>query len=87
MPDQGEKIAVNDDLSRNVPDQLIAPFIEGDGIGVDITPVMRHVVDAAVEKAFGGERRIVWMELYAGIEWEAGTPEVKKVICREDCDL
>ena len=66
VPDQGEKITVNDDLSLNVPDQPIVPFIEGDGIGVDITPVMRHVVDAAVEKAFGGQRRIVWMEIYAG---------------------
>ena len=66
VPDQGEKITVNDDLSLNVPDQPIVPFIEGDGIGVDITPVMRHVVDAAVEKAFGGQQRIVWMEIYAG---------------------
>ena len=66
VPDQGEKITVNDDLSLNVPDQPIVPFIEGDGTGVDITPVMRHVVDAAVEKAFGGQRRIVWMEIYAG---------------------
>jgi isocitrate dehydrogenase len=66
VPDQGEKITVNDDLSLNVPDQPIVPFIEGDGIGVDITPVMRDVVDAAVDKAFGGTRRIAWMEIYAG---------------------
>jgi isocitrate dehydrogenase len=66
VPDQGEKITVNDDLSLNVPDKPIVPFIEGDGIGVDITPVMRDVVDAAVDKAFGGTRRIAWMEIYAG---------------------
>ncbi|MDT8386824.1 MAG: NADP-dependent isocitrate dehydrogenase [Thiogranum sp.] len=66
VPEQGEKITVNADLSLNVPDQPIIPFIEGDGIGVDITPVMRDVVDAAVEKAFAGKRKIVWMEIYAG---------------------
>jgi isocitrate dehydrogenase len=66
VPDRGEKISVNDDLSLNVPDQPIVPFIEGDGTGVDITPVMRHVVDAAVDSAFGGKRRIAWMEIYAG---------------------
>ncbi|HHH45248.1 MAG TPA: NADP-dependent isocitrate dehydrogenase, partial [Gammaproteobacteria bacterium] len=66
VPDQGEKITVNEDLSLNVPDQPLIPFIEGDGIGVDITPVMRAVVDAAVEKAYGGKRRISWMEIYAG---------------------
>jgi len=66
VPDQGEKITVNADLSLNVPDQPIVPFIEGDGIGVDITPVMRDVVDAAVDKAFGGTRKISWMEIYAG---------------------
>ncbi|HHJ15541.1 MAG TPA: NADP-dependent isocitrate dehydrogenase [Gammaproteobacteria bacterium] len=66
VPDQGEKITVNDNLSLNVPDQPLVPFIEGDGIGVDITPVMRDVVDAAVEKAFGGDRKISWLEIYAG---------------------
>jgi len=66
VPQQGEKITVNADLSLNVPDQPIVPCIEGDGIGVDITPVMRTVVDAAVEKAFGGKRKIVWMEIFAG---------------------
>ena len=66
IPDQGEKITVNDDLSLNVPDQPLLPFIEGDGIGVDITPVMRAVVDAAVEKAYAGKRRISWLEIYAG---------------------
>lgn len=62
----GEKISVNADLSLNVPDQPIIPFIEGDGTGVDITPVMRSVLDAAVQKAYGGRRRIAWMEVYAG---------------------
>ncbi|GAB0150059.1 NADP-dependent isocitrate dehydrogenase [Marichromatium sp. PS1] len=62
----GEKIQVNADLSLNVPDRPIIPFIEGDGIGVDVTPVMRSVVDAAVEKAYGGARKIEWMEIYAG---------------------
>ncbi len=66
VPDQGERIAVNEDLSLLVPDQPIVPYIEGDGTGVDITPVMRNVVDAAVEQAFDGERRISWMEVYAG---------------------
>jgi isocitrate dehydrogenase len=62
----GEKITVNKDLSLNVPNNPIIPFIEGDGTGVDITPVMRKVVDAAVEKAYGGKRKIAWMEIYAG---------------------
>ena len=55
VPTEGEKIQVNDDNSLNVPDNPIIPFIEGDGIGVDITPVMRKVVDSAVEKAYGGQ--------------------------------
>ncbi len=62
IPAGGEKIAPG----GPVPDNPIIPFIEGDGIGVDITPVMRDVVDAAVEKAYGGARRIHWMEIYAG---------------------
>jgi isocitrate dehydrogenase len=62
----GDKISVNPDFSLNVPDHPIIPFIEGDGTGVDITPVMRAVLDAAVEKAYGGRRRIAWMEVYAG---------------------
>jgi len=65
-PADGEKITVNDDFSLNVPNRPIIPFIEGDGTGVDITPVMKKVVDAAVEKAYGGKRAIAWMELYAG---------------------
>jgi len=66
VPTTGEKISVNADFSLNVPDQPIIPFIEGDGIGIDITPVMRDVVDAAVAKSYGGARRIQWMEIYAG---------------------
>lgn len=66
LPSTGSKITVADDFSLNVPDRPIVPFIEGDGIGVDITPVMRKVVDAAVEKAYGARRAISWMEVYAG---------------------
>ncbi len=65
-PQAGAKITVNADFSLNVPDRPIIPFIEGDGTGVDITPVMREVLDAAVEKAYGGKRGIEWMEVYAG---------------------
>lgn len=66
VPAVGDKITVNADHSLNVPDSPIIPFIEGDGIGVDISPVMIKVVDAAVEKAYGGKRKISWMEVYAG---------------------
>jgi isocitrate dehydrogenase len=66
VPAQGEKITVNKDLSLNMPTHPIIPFIEGDGIGVDITPVMCKVVDAAVAKAYDGKRKIAWMEIYAG---------------------
>lgn len=66
VPAQGEKITVNANHTLNVPDQPIIPYIEGDGTGVDITPVMKRVVDAAVEKAYGGKRKIHWMEIYAG---------------------
>jgi len=66
VPDQGQKITVNQDFSLNVPDNPIVPYIEGDGTGFDITPVMLKVVDAAVQKAYGGKRKIHWMEIYAG---------------------
>ena len=66
VPANGEKIKVGDDGSLRVPEHPIIPYIEGDGIGVDITPVMRAVVDAAVEKAYGGRRAIAWMEIYSG---------------------
>jgi isocitrate dehydrogenase len=62
----GEKITVNADFSINVPNNPIIPYIEGDGTGFDITPVMIKVVDAAVKKAYGGKRKISWMEVYAG---------------------
>ena len=66
LPSAGERITVNKDYSLGVPDRPIIPFIEGDGTGVDITPVMIKVVDAAVQKAYGGKKKIVWMEIYAG---------------------
>ncbi len=65
-PANGEAITINENTSLRVPDRPIIPFIEGDGIGIDVTPVMRSVVDAAVEKAYGGRRAIAWMEVYAG---------------------
>ena len=66
VPAAGRKITVNPDHSLNVPDHPIVPFIEGDGIGADVTPAMLRVVDAAVEKAYGGRRRICWMEVFCG---------------------
>ncbi|GAB1386742.1 NADP-dependent isocitrate dehydrogenase [Melaminivora sp.] len=66
VPADGEKITVNADFTLNVPDRPIIAFIEGDGTGVDITPVMRQVVDAAVAKAYGERRKLCWMEVYAG---------------------
>nr|WP_289056425.1 NADP-dependent isocitrate dehydrogenase [uncultured Psychrobacter sp.] len=66
VPRDGEKITVNADLSLNVPNHPIIPFVEGDGIGVDITPVMIKVVDAAVDKAYHGKKSIIWMETYLG---------------------
>jgi len=66
VPSTGQKITVNKDYTPNVPANPIIPFIEGDGTGVDITPVMRRVVDSAVQLAYGGKRNIVWMEMYAG---------------------
>ena len=62
VPAGGQKIVPG----QAVPDHPIIPFIEGDGIGVDITPVMIKVIDAAVEKAYGGKKKIHWMEVYAG---------------------
>ncbi len=66
VPAQGQKITANADMTLNVPDQPIIPFIEGDGVGVDTTPVMRKVVDAAVAKSYAGKRKIAWMEVFAG---------------------
>jgi len=66
VPAEGQAITANEDLSLNVPDNPIIPYIEGDGIGIDISPVMIDVVDAAVEKAYQGAKQISWMEIYAG---------------------
>ena len=66
VPNTGEKITIAADGSLSVPDRPIIPFIEGDGIGADITPVMLDVVNAAVQKAYSGRRGIVWMEIYSG---------------------
>jgi isocitrate dehydrogenase len=66
VPAEGSKITVSADFSLKVPDNPIIPYIEGDGTGVDISPVMIKVVDAAVAKAYGGQRKISWMEIYAG---------------------
>lgn len=66
VPSQGEMITVNSDLTLNIPNNPIIPFIEGDGIGVDVTPAMIHTVDAAVKKAYGDKKKIAWMEIFAG---------------------
>ena len=66
VPAGGQKITVNKDFSLNISDNPIIPYIEGDGTGLDITPVMIKVVDAAVAKAYGGKRKIHWMEIFAG---------------------
>ncbi|GAB6044362.1 NADP-dependent isocitrate dehydrogenase [Endothiovibrio diazotrophicus] len=66
VPADGAKITVGEGNALQVPDRPIIPYIEGDGIGVDVTPVMRKVLDAAVAKAYGGKRSIAWMEVYAG---------------------
>ncbi|MFO8003508.1 NADP-dependent isocitrate dehydrogenase [Thioalkalivibrio sp.] len=66
IPAGAETISVDSNGVLHVPDRPVIPFIEGDGIGVDITPVMQKVVDAAVAKAYGGKREIAWMEVYAG---------------------
>lgn len=65
-PVAGAKINLRADYSLDVPSYPVIPFIEGDGTGADITPVMKQVVDAAVERAYNQERRIAWMEIYAG---------------------
>ncbi|MEO1247237.1 MAG: NADP-dependent isocitrate dehydrogenase [Pseudomonadota bacterium] len=66
VPAGGEAITANADHTLNVPDKPIIPFVEGDGIGIDVTPVMLDVVKAAVSKAYGQEREIQWMQVYAG---------------------
>ena len=66
VPTGGQKITLRADGSLQVPDHPIIPFIEGDGVGRDTTPVMIQVVNAAVAKAYGGQRQIHWMEIFAG---------------------
>src|SRR5258708_22578198 len=66
VPSSGEKIRVGKDFSLEVPERPIIPYIEGDGTGIDITPVMLKVVDAAVQKSYGGKKKMVWMEMFAG---------------------
>ncbi len=66
VPEDGAPIIANPDNTITVPDNPIVPFVEGDGIGVDVTPVMRKVVYEAVARAYKGERRVAWMEIYAG---------------------
>ncbi|MFL2726514.1 MAG: NADP-dependent isocitrate dehydrogenase [Gammaproteobacteria bacterium] len=66
IPENGSKITLNDDGSLNVPNDPIIPYIEGDGIGIDITPAMLNVVDSAVAKSYGGQKKISWMEVYCG---------------------
>jgi len=66
LPEGGQKITVNADHTLNVPNDPVIPYIEGDGIGIDVTPAMMIAIDAAIDKAYGGERKIHWMEVYAG---------------------
>ena len=66
IPADGEAIKLNSDGTLNIPNNPIIPFVEGDGIGIDVTPVMRRVVTAAVDLAYDKKRRIRWMEIYAG---------------------
>ena len=66
VPKDGQRITINPDASINVPDRPIIPFIEGDGIGIDVTPVMIKVTNAAVKKAYGDKRSIAWMEIFSG---------------------
>lgn len=66
VPTEGQAITLENNGSLNVPNNPIIPFIEGDGIGVDVTPAMLKVVDTAIEKAYGQQRKIAWMEIYAG---------------------
>ena len=65
-PKSGSKISIDSSGKLIVPDNPIIPFIEGDGIGSDITPAMIRVVDSAVEKSYGGKKKIEWMEIYCG---------------------
>src|SRR4051812_50221465 len=73
VPSQGKKITVNADMSLNVPDQPIIPYIGGDGTGMDITPVMLKVVDAAGGKAYGGKKKIRWVGVFGGRKTTKGS--------------
>ncbi|MGH8194762.1 MAG: NADP-dependent isocitrate dehydrogenase [Woeseiaceae bacterium] len=66
VPEGGTAITINRNNSLNVPDKPVIPYVVGDGIGIDVTPVMKNVVDAAVSRAYGSKRKIEWMEIYAG---------------------
>ncbi|MBT8104732.1 MAG: NADP-dependent isocitrate dehydrogenase, partial [Woeseiaceae bacterium] len=66
VPPDGEAITANADFTLNVPDFPVIPYIEGDGIGIDVTPVMLNIVEAAVETAYNDDRQIRWMPVYAG---------------------
>ncbi len=66
VPEQGTPITQNADFGLNVPDRPIIPYIIGDGIGIDVSPVMVDVVNAAVAQAYGDDREIAWMEVFAG---------------------
>ena len=66
VPANGDAIKLNNDQSITVPDRPIVPYIVGDGIGIDVTPVMLEVTDAAVKLAYAGKRSIAWMEVFAG---------------------
>ena len=81
VPAEGGTIRINADRTLSVPDEPIIPFIEGDGIGIDVTPAMQRVVDAAVTAAYGARRRIHWMEVYSGRE---GDPALRAVLPRRD---
>ena len=75
-PENGEAIVVDKNGSLKVPNFPIITFIEGDGIGIDVTPVMQLVADAAVKQAYQGKRKIAWMEIYAGEKQLAYTVKV-----------
>ena len=66
VPTEGKKITLDSNGKINVPDNPIVPYIEGDGIGIDITPAMLNAVDAAVAKAYSGTKKISWMEVFCG---------------------
>ena len=85
IPTNGEKITMTDGI-LNVPDNPIIPFIEGDGIGADIWAAAVRVLDAAIEKSYGGNKKIHWMEVFAGEKSNAvygKDPRVQNILKRE----